>query len=137
MLRYSALRRYLRHCERSEAIHSAAKQKLDCFVASAPRNDVALIPHTFNPVYPCNPASRYARVPSIAASNNLAGCCNFDSFLQLTMRGAKRISRGLASIGFANDMSAVMQHGYEKLVRLSNGLRPIDDARLAHGSDLA
>ena len=28
-----------RHCERSEAIHSAASRKMDCFVASAPRND--------------------------------------------------------------------------------------------------
>jgi rRNA-processing protein FCF1 len=27
-----------RHCERSEAIQEAAR-KLDCFVASAPRND--------------------------------------------------------------------------------------------------
>jgi len=30
----------VRHCERSEAIHSL-KAKLDCFVASAPRNDEA------------------------------------------------------------------------------------------------
>jgi hypothetical protein len=25
---------YMRHCERSEAIHRAATQKVDCFVAS-------------------------------------------------------------------------------------------------------
>src|ERR1700685_4679915 len=32
---------YSRHCERSEAIHGAAKQvRMDCFVAYAPRNDV-------------------------------------------------------------------------------------------------
>jgi hypothetical protein len=31
---------YPRHCERSEAIHaSRAKERMDCFVASAPRND--------------------------------------------------------------------------------------------------
>ena len=29
---------YFRHCERSEAIQSH-KERLDCFVASAPRND--------------------------------------------------------------------------------------------------
>src|SRR4051812_11938048 len=35
---YSAA--YPRHCERSEAIHRAAKKaRMDCFVASAPRND--------------------------------------------------------------------------------------------------
>ena len=28
-----------RHCERSEAIHRAAYDTLDCFVAYAPRND--------------------------------------------------------------------------------------------------
>jgi hypothetical protein len=28
-----------RHCERSEAIHWAARRAMDCFVASAPRND--------------------------------------------------------------------------------------------------
>ena len=28
-----------RHCERSEAIHSATSRTMDCFVASAPRND--------------------------------------------------------------------------------------------------
>ena len=32
--------RHNRHCERSEAIHRAAKKaRMDCFVASAPRND--------------------------------------------------------------------------------------------------
>ena len=31
----------LRHCERSEAIHGAIKQRLDGFVADAPRNDDA------------------------------------------------------------------------------------------------
>src|SRR5260370_39468207 len=34
---YLAFRCLTRHCERSEAIQSA--QRLDCFVASAPRND--------------------------------------------------------------------------------------------------
>jgi hypothetical protein len=29
-----------RHCERSEAIHRATRCDMDCFVASAPRNDV-------------------------------------------------------------------------------------------------
>jgi hypothetical protein len=29
-----------RHCERSEAIHLATRRDMDCFVASAPRNDV-------------------------------------------------------------------------------------------------
>src|SRR3954464_1136428 len=31
-----------RHCERSEAIQFLDPQRLDCFVARAPRNDVAL-----------------------------------------------------------------------------------------------
>jgi hypothetical protein len=31
--------RLIRHCERSEAIHGAASGEMDCFVASAPRND--------------------------------------------------------------------------------------------------
>jgi hypothetical protein len=31
-----------RHCERSEAIQSRLRKKLDCFVASAPRNDEAM-----------------------------------------------------------------------------------------------
>src|SRR5437660_9042937 len=30
----------------SEAIHLCRKESMDCFVAYAPRNDVALIPHT-------------------------------------------------------------------------------------------
>jgi hypothetical protein len=35
-----AAKAYPRHCERSEAIHaSRAKERMDCFVASAPRND--------------------------------------------------------------------------------------------------
>src|SRR5437899_2259027 len=29
----------IRHCERSEAIHACPGGRLDCFVASAPRND--------------------------------------------------------------------------------------------------
>ena len=29
----------MRHCERSEAIQLCARGKMDCFVASAPRND--------------------------------------------------------------------------------------------------
>src|SRR3981081_3653184 len=28
-----------RHCERSEAIHAAAVERMDCFVSDAPRND--------------------------------------------------------------------------------------------------
>src|SRR5207244_2635774 len=28
-----------RHCERSEAIHVTTRERLDCFVAVAPRND--------------------------------------------------------------------------------------------------
>src|SRR5258708_12992587 len=31
-----------RHCERSEAIHLSTRGAMDCFVAFAPRNDVAL-----------------------------------------------------------------------------------------------
>jgi hypothetical protein len=30
---------FSRHCERSEAIQKATKEELDCFVATAPRND--------------------------------------------------------------------------------------------------
>ena len=41
-VRYAAA--HLRHCERSEAIHLAACGGMDCFVASAPRNDVEVIP---------------------------------------------------------------------------------------------
>jgi hypothetical protein len=41
------------------------------------------------------------------------------------------------ALGSRANMSSVMQHGWEKLVRLSNGFRPIDSARLTHGSDLA
>src|SRR4029453_5008341 len=33
------IRPYPRHCERSEAIHRAAREGMDCFVAIAPRND--------------------------------------------------------------------------------------------------
>jgi hypothetical protein len=29
----------MRHCERSEAIHGCERGKMDCFVASASRND--------------------------------------------------------------------------------------------------
>jgi hypothetical protein len=74
---------------------------------------------------------------TIGAFDNPGGCCKFHALFGLTTLGTKRISRGLANTGFANDMSAVMQHGYEKFVRLSNGFTPIDSARLAHGSDLA
>jgi len=34
-------------------------------------------------------------------------------------------------------MSRVMNRSYETRVRQSNGYRPLDDARPAHGSDLA
>src|SRR5947207_754493 len=38
--------RPFRHCERSEAIHGRSEESMDCFVASAPRNDGALIADT-------------------------------------------------------------------------------------------
>ena len=50
-----------RHCERSEAIHVAAKERLDCFVANAPRNDVAPTSNT-------PPRSHGAIRPSYAKS---------------------------------------------------------------------
>ena len=33
----------MRHCERSEAIQTFARGQMDCFVASAPRNDEELL----------------------------------------------------------------------------------------------
>ena len=39
------LRSLSRHCERSEAIHLSLRGNMDCFVASAPRNDVEAVSH--------------------------------------------------------------------------------------------
>ena len=75
-------------------------------------------------------------------ADNLASCCNLDPLLCLTSANLRRMSRALANIGFANQHEPEMHYGYklyghEKLVRRSNGFRPIDSARPAHGSDLA
>jgi hypothetical protein len=47
------------------------------------------------------------------------------------------LPRPSRALGSRPNMSSVMNHSCGKLVRLSNGYRPIDDARPAHGSDLA
>jgi hypothetical protein len=57
---------------------------------------------------------------------------------RLTMKIDERRHRALADMVFVKNMSrAMLRVGEQTLKRLSNGFRPIDDARPAHGSGLA
>ena len=74
---------------------------------------------------------------SYEARHIIPDCCIFDAFFLLTFANIRRMSAAFTNMGFVKNMSHMMQHGFEKLTRLSNGFRPIDGARVAHGSDLA
>src|SRR5690242_3621234 len=70
-----------RHCERSEAIHRAARGHMDCFVAFAPRNDdcEAVVAYSItwsalaSKVGGSASPSAFA-VLMLATSSNLVGC---------------------------------------------------------------
>jgi hypothetical protein len=46
-----------RHCERSEAIHLDTEERMDCFVADAPRNDVERAHSNPTDTFPSTPKS--------------------------------------------------------------------------------
>ena len=64
--------RPFRHCERSEAIHGRSEESMDCFVASAPRNDAAIVSHTTSPSRRDAPESIHLFPPKEGVGN--AGC---------------------------------------------------------------
>jgi hypothetical protein len=107
-----SIRLHQRHCERSEAIHRSSCCGMDCFVASAPRNDVDGLAR----------AADWSRSPDGALAKSGAGLTRFPGLRHRAALTPTRGSIQAVQLQLSNGFSAchraedpVVGHGHEYL----------------------